>query len=91
MGKLKQIEVNGTTYDIGVGGSDLSLICETCQTSGSTPSPEDVARILHDKHFTENGSNYTYTTIESPIVFLRELAGSEEKVIVIPYVESTES
>lgn len=35
MASLKQIEVNGTTYDIGVSGSELPIIFETYIASGS--------------------------------------------------------
>ena len=90
MSAIKQIEVNGTTYDINTFGSDLPVICETYASSGSN-NYEGIASGLHDKHYSATGTDYTYTPIEMPFIFLRTQDGSSERVIVIAAPEESNS
>lgn len=90
MSAIKQIEVNGTTYDINTFGSDLPVICETYDASGSD-NFDAAGYALHDKHYTATGTDYTYTPIEMPFIFLRTQEGSSERVIVIAVPEENSS
>lgn len=87
MSAIKQIEVNGTTYDINTSGSDIPIICETLLTDGSN-SQDAIASGLHDKHYTATGADYTYTPIETPFAFLRTQDGSSDRAIVFAVAES---
>ena len=82
MSAIKQIEVNGTTYDINTFGSDLPVICETYDSGGSE-NFEYIGQALHDKHYAATGTDYTYTPIGTPFMFIRTQEGSSERVIVI--------
>lgn len=90
--EIKQIEVNGTTYDIGIPGSDLSIICETCGVHSSVPTENEVLEALDNKHSEESDSyHYTYTPVPTLHFFIRERVESDatisEKTIVMANVE----
>lgn len=90
MSTLKQIEVNGTTYDIGIPGSECPIICETCTVSGHSDAGE-IANALHEKQYEATGTNYTYEEIYPLYIFIRTQEGSSEKVIVIAAPEESSS
>lgn len=89
MAELKQIEVNGTTYDIGIAGSECPFICETF-SAGTHWSAADAAQELHDKHFNDSGTEYTYTALDPVAIFIRTQADNPEKTIVIAVPEESE-
>lgn len=89
MSTLKQIEVNGTTYDIGIPGSECPIICETYTVSGH-PDIFAVANALHEKQYAATGMDYTYSQIDS-LIFIRTQEGSSERVIVIALPEEDNS
>lgn len=90
MSAIKQIEVNGTTYDINTFGSDLPVICETYDASGCDDYGTCV-QALRDKNYAATGTYYTYTQIDTSLIFLRTQEGSSERVIVIAVPEESSS
>lgn len=58
MAELKQIEVNGTTYDIGLPGSVFPVVCETysASTSGDTVAAK-LGNQSPNSHYQELSSN----------------------------------
>ena len=58
MAELKQIEVNGTTYDIGLPGSVFPVVCETYSvgTTGDTVAAK-LGQQSPNAHYQELSSN----------------------------------
>lgn len=77
MAELKQIEVNGTTYDIGISGSEFPVVCETysANTSGDTVGAKLAHQSPDNTHYQELSSN----------IFLKSVAtsnGSKYSVVI---------
>ena len=77
MAELKQIEVNGTTYDIGISGSEFPVVCEVYSTdsSGDTVAAKLEHQSPDDARYQEISSN----------IFLKHAAtddGSKYSVVI---------
>jgi hypothetical protein len=76
MASLKQIEVNGTTYDIGIPGSQLPVVCEVYGTDWSGDTLADKMNSgLGDEgsvHYEEISSN----------ILVKQVQGQAEYVVI---------